>query len=311
MVTQMKHLLSLLEYNESEFVKVLELAEKIKTDLIKGKRPEFLPRKVLGLIFEKPSLRTRVSFEAAMMQMGGNSIFLGTSDGQIGIRESVADFARTICHYVDAVVLRTFSHDTVIEFAKNSSIPVINGLSDQFHPCQAISDILTIREAFGPKPGKTVVFVGDGNNVSRSLAIACALVGYNFILSGPKPYHFDSDFIRLFSKRFPKSVLIQSTDANDSVKNADILYTDVWTSMGQESENEKRIKKFKDFQINDRLISKAPKHCKFMHCLPAHRGQEVTGSVIDGKASVVFEQAGNRMHAQKAILLDMILESKK
>ena len=311
MVTQMKHLLSLLEYNESEFVKVLELAEKVKADWIKGKRPDLLPRKVLGLIFEKPSLRTRVSFEAAMMQMGGNSIFLGTSDGQIGVRESVADFARTICHYVDAVVLRTFSHDTVVEFAKNSSLPVINGLSDQFHPCQAISDILTIREAFGPKPGKTVVFVGDGNNVSRSLAIACALAGYNFILSGPKLYHFDSEFTRMFSKRFPKAVLIQSTDANDSVKNADILYTDVWTSMGQESENEKRIKKFKDFQINDRLISKAPKHVKFMHCLPAHRGEEVTGSVIDGKASVVFEQAGNRMHAQKAILLDMILNSKK
>lgn len=310
MVTQMKHLLSLLEYNESEFVKVLELAEKIKSDWTKGKRPDLLPRKVLGLIFEKPSLRTRVSFESAMMQMGGNSIFLGTSDGQIGVRETVADFARTICHYVDAVVLRTFSHATVVEFAKNSSIPVINGLSDQFHPCQAIADILTIRQAFGPKPGKTVVFVGDGNNVSRSLAIACALVGYHFILSGPKPYHFDKDFITLFSKRFPNSVLNQSSDANDSVKNADILYTDVWTSMGQESENEKRIKKFKDFQINDRLFSKAPKRCKFMHCLPAHRGEEVTGSIMDGRASIVFEQAGNRMHAQKAILLDMILGSK-
>jgi len=311
MVTQMKHLLSLLEYNESEFVKVLELAEKIKADWAKGKRPDLLPRKVIGLIFEKPSLRTRVSFEAAMMQMGGNSIFLGTSDGQIGVRESVADFAQTICHYVDAVVLRTFSHATVVEFAKHSSVPVINGLSDQFHPCQSISDILTIREAFGPKSGKTVVFVGDGNNVSRSLAIGCALVGYNFILTGPKLYHFDNDFIHLFSKRFPKAVLIQSTDLNESVKNADILYTDVWTSMGQESENEKRIKKFKDFQINDRLISKAPKHCKFMHCLPAHRGEEVAGSVIDGPASIVFEQAGNRMHAQKAILLDLILGSKK
>jgi len=307
----MKHLLSLLEYNESEFVKVLELAEKIKADWAKGKRPDLLPRKVIGLIFEKPSLRTRVSFEAAMMQMGGNSIFLGTSDGQIGVRESVADFAQTICHYVDAVVLRTFSHATVVEFAKHSSVPVINGLSDQFHPCQSISDILTIREAFGPKSGKTVVFVGDGNNVSRSLAIGCALVGYNFILTGPKLYHFDNDFIHLFSKRFPKAVLIQSTDPNESVKNADILYTDVWTSMGQESENEKRIKKFKDFQINDRLISKAPKHCKFMHCLPAHRGEEVAGSVIDGPASIVFEQAGNRMHAQKAILLDLILGSKK
>ncbi|NBR06819.1 MAG: ornithine carbamoyltransferase [Planctomycetes bacterium] len=307
----MKHLLSLLEYNESEFVKVLDLAEKTKADWAKGKRPDLLPRKVLGLIFEKPSLRTRVSFEAAMMQMGGNSIFLGTSDGKIGVRETVADFSRTISHYVDAVVLRTFSHETVLEFAKNSTVPVINGLSDQFHPCQSVADILTIREAFGPKPGKTVVFVGDGNNVSRSLAIACALAGYHFILTGPKPYHFDTNFTNLFSKRFPKADLIQSTDANDSVKNADILYTDVWTSMGQESENEKRIKKFKDFQINDRLINKAPKHCKFMHCLPAHRGEEVTGSVIDGKASLVFEQAGNRMHAQKAILLDMILNSKK
>ena len=311
MVTQMKHLLSLLEYNESEFVKLLELAEKIKADWVKGKRPDLLPRKVLGLIFEKPSLRTRVSFESAMMQMGGNSIFLGTADGKIGVRETVADFSRTMSHYVDTVVLRTFSHDTIVEFAKNSSVPVINGLSDKFHPCQSIADILTIRESFGPKPGKTVVFIGDGNNVSRSLAIGCALVGYDFILTGPKLYHFDKEFLTLFSKRFPKAVLIQSSDTFNSLKNADIIYTDVWTSMGQENENEKRIKKFKDFQINDRLMSKAPKHCKFMHCLPAHRGEEVTDSVIDGEASIVFEQAGNRMHAQKAILLDMILGSKK
>lgn len=307
----MKHFLSLLEYSDTEFIKLLELAAKMKAELVIGKRPDFLPRKVLGLIFEKPSLRTRVSFEAAMMQMGGSSIFLGTSDGQIGVRESVADFARTLSHYVDAVVLRTFSHETMVEFAKHSSVPVINGLSDRFHPCQAMADIMTIREAFGTKPGKTVVFVGDGNNVSRSLAIACAMVGYQFILSGPKAYHFEKDFTDLIAKRFPKTTLLQSSDLVESVKNADVIYTDVWTSMGQEKEKEKRLKKFKDFQINDKLLSKAPKHCKFLHCLPAHRGEEVTGSVIDGPASVVFEQAGNRMHAQKALLFDIILGSKK
>lgn len=311
MVKKMKHLLSLLEYSESEFIKLLELAEKIKADWAKGKRSEFLPRKILGLVFEKPSLRTRVSFESAMMQMGGNSIFLGTSDGKMGVRESIADFARTISHYVDAVVLRTFSHETVLEFAKNSSVPVINGLSDLFHPCQSMADILTIREKLGSKPGKNITFVGDGNNVSRSLAIACALAGYNFSLAGPKQYHFSKDFLALFSNRFPKVVLNQFSDTSECIKSADIIYTDVWTSMGQENENDKRIKKFKDFQINDRLMNKAPKHCKFMHCLPAHRGEEVSASVIDGPASIVFDQAGNRMHAQKAILHDLILGFKK
>ncbi len=307
----MKHFLSLLEYCDTEFIQLLELASRMKAELIKGKRPDFLPRKVLGLIFEKPSLRTRVSFESAMMQMGGSSIFLSSSDGQIGVRESIADFARTLSHYVDAVVLRTYSHQTLIEFAKHSSVPVINGLSDRFHPCQALADIMTIREIFGSKPGKTVVFIGDGNNVSRSLAIACAMVGYHFILSGPKAYHFEKDFTDLLAKRFPKATLLQSSDPLESIKYADIIYADVWTSMGQENEKEKRLRKFKDFQINDKLLSKAPKHCKFLHCLPAHRGEEVTDSVIDGPASVVFEQAGNRMHAQKALLFDIISGSKK
>lgn len=307
----MNHLITMLEYNQAAFESLLDLAKRIKANLLKGKRPDYLSRRVLGLIFEKPSLRTRASFEAAMAQMGGASIFLSSSDGAIGKREPVADFARTLTNYADAVVLRTFSHQTVEEFANNSTVPIINGLSDYYHPCQALADILTIHEELGPKPGKKVIFIGDGNNVSRSLAIACAKAGFHFTLAGPKAYFFDAPFLRIYNQEFPNFPIEQTTDAIAAVKDADVISTDVWTSMGQEKETSKRLKQFKNYQVNEKLFGQAPKHCKFMHCLPAHRGEEVTAEIIDGPQSIVFPQAGNRMHVQKAVLCHLILNTFK
>ncbi|MSR30723.1 MAG: ornithine carbamoyltransferase [Gemmataceae bacterium] len=302
----MKNCLSLLEYDSKEVEQILETALRIKKSWSQGKRPPLLAGKVLALVFEKPSLRTRASFEAAMFQMGGSSIFLSASDGAIGKRESVADFARTLSHFADAVVLRTFSHQTIVEFAEHATVPVINGLSELYHPCQALADILTIRENFGPKKGLQVVFVGDGNNVSRSLAIACAKAGHCFRLVGPKGYLFDKPFLDFFKKEFPDSSLEQTSDLKNSMTGADAIYADVWTSMGQEKERAKRLKIFKPYQVNNTLMAKASSNCIFLHCLPAHRGEEVTEEVIDGPQSRVFPQAGNRMHVQKALLLKMI-----
>jgi ornithine carbamoyltransferase len=274
----------------------------MKADLMKGHRPALLAGRVLGLVFEKPSLRTRASFESAMQHLGGSSIFLGAADGLIGVRESVADFARSLTHYADAIVLRTFRHRTVEEFAQYSSVPVINGLSDQAHPCQALGDLLTIQEAFGGLEGRTLVFVGDGNNVARSLAEACGLVGMRFILAAPEGYWLPSCFVEECRCQAPGGELIQTADPVEAVAGADVIYTDVWTSMGQEGEREERRKRFAGFQVNTTLLRQAPAQARVMHCLPAVRGEEITDEVMDGPQSIVFPQAGNRMHAQKGLL---------
>ncbi len=241
-----------------------------------------------------------------MAQMGGASIFLNATDGPIGKRESVPDFARTLSEYVDAVVLRVYRQQTVEEFAAFSRVPVINGLSDLYHPCQALGDVFTIQEVFGSIPNRTVVFVGDGNNVARSLAVICAKLGTRFILSAPDGYGFDETFLqtcRLASGNEP----LQVRDPNQAVKNADVIYTDVWTSMGQEAEQELRLKRFAGYQVNAALLSHAPAHARVMHCLPAHRGEEITDEMMDGERSIVFPQAGNRMHVQKALLKWLLL----
>jgi ornithine carbamoyltransferase len=253
-------------------------------------------------VFEKPSLRTRASFEAAMAQLGGTSIFLSASDGAMGQRESVPDFARTLSSYVDAVVLRTFQHATAEEFAAHSRVPVINGLSDRSHPCQALGDLLTIQETFGGLKGKTLVFVGDGNNVARSMAVGCGLFGLRFILAAPEGYGFDERFLERYKKVVPDGDLLVNGAPEHAVGQADVIYTDVWTSMGQEGEREERRKKFAPFQVNGALLAKAPPHARVMHCLPAVRGEEVSADVLDGPRSIVFQQAENRMHAQKALL---------
>ena len=297
-----RHFIDLLDWDDEQLAKLLRDASRMKKARRQGKDMPLKPRRVLGLIFEKPSLRTRVSFQTAMVHLGGASVFLSNNEVGLGQRESLPDVARTVSQFVDAVVLRTFKHDTVVEFAHHATCPVINGLSDYYHPCQALGDLLTMREECGDLAGKTMVFVGDGNNVARSLAIGCGKLGVRFILSAPKGYGFDDRFLRTYCEFLPDGDLTEESDPAKAVKHADVIYTDVWASMGQEAEAKQRQRDFASYQVNAALMKKAPAHAKFMHCLPAHRGEEVTDEVIDSEASVVFPQAGNRMHAQKALL---------
>jgi ornithine carbamoyltransferase len=305
----MRHFLSLLDVNAEELEALLAEAARLKADLKRGHRPPLLAGRVLGMIFEKPSLRTRASFEGAMAQMGGSTIFLSPTDGAMGQREPVADFARTLSSYADVVVLRTFRHETVEEFAAHSRVPVINGLSDRYHPCQALGDLLTIQETFGGLEGRTLVFVGDGNNVARSMAVGCGLFGLRFVLAAPDGYGFDEAFLEEFHQVAPRGELLVNGAPAHAVGDADVIYTDVWTSMGQEGEREERRRKFTGFQVNADLLAKAPPHARVMHCLPAVRGEEVSADVLEGRQSIVFQQAENRMHAQKALLKWLVEEN--
>lgn len=297
-----RHFLDLIDWDADQILALIKDAVKMKTALARGKSPTVLAGKVLGMYFEKPSLRTRVSFQSAMAHLGGGSIFLTQSEVGMGIRESLPDVARNLSQFCDALVMRTFRHSTVTEVAEWATVPVINGLSDYCHPCQALGDLLTMHELFGKLKGLTVVFVGDGNNVARSLALGCAKLGLSFVLCAPGGYTFDEPFVETFRRFAPESRLREITDPRAAVENADVIYTDVWTSMGQEDEAEVRLKKFQPFQVNEDLLALAPKHAKVMHCLPAHRGEEITAGVMESDQSVVFQQAGNRMHAQKALL---------
>lgn len=304
----MRHLLTELDLTPAEIQHLLAETMALKAAHQRGERVPMLIGRVLGMVFEKPSLRTRASFEAAMAQMGGGSIFLSSADGPIGVRESVPDFARTLAEYVDAVVLRVFRQKTVEEFAAHSSVPVINGLSDLYHPCQALGDLFTILEVFGSVQGRTIVFVGDGNNVSRSLAVCSGKLGARFILAAPEGYGFDELFLEHYHRVIPNGTLVETSNPEQAVSEADVIYTDVWTSMGQESEREHRIKQFAGYQVNGALTAKAPTHCRIMHCLPARRGEEITDEVMESAQSVVFQQAGNRMHIQKALLKWLMLD---
>jgi ornithine carbamoyltransferase len=298
----MRHFLDLLDVSVEELKHLLGEAARLKAAHERRDSTPLLQGRVLGLIFEKPSLRTRVSFETAMAQLGGASVFLSGGEAGMGSRETIPDFARVMSEYVDGVVLRTFQHSTVQTFAAHATIPVINGLSDYYHPCQALGDLLTLQETFGKIVGRTLVFVGDGNNVARSLAIGCGKMGVRFILAAPPEHGFDKPFLKTYRKLVPKGELLQNGKPQHAVSQADVIYTDVWTSMGQESERDKRLDRFAPYQVNAALLSRAPAHARVMHCLPAHRGEEVTDEVLDGKRSIVFQQAGNRMHAQKALL---------
>ncbi len=298
----MRHFLDLIDLSADEITGLLDEAARLKAARRRREHTPLLAGLVLGLIFEKPSLRTRVSFETAMAQMGGASVFLGGKDCGMGSRESVPDFARVMSQYVDGVVLRTYRHGTVEEFARHSTCPVINGLSDYSHPCQALGDLLTMRELLGGVAGRTMVFVGDGNNVARSLAVGCGKLGARFVLAAPDGYGFDEPFLAAYKVKVPGGELMRDEDARRAAASADVIYTDVWTSMGQEDEREERCARFAPYQVNEALLSQAPAHARVMHCLPATRGEEVTGGVLDGERSVVFAQAGNRLHAQKALL---------
>jgi len=243
-----------------------------------------------------------------MYQLGGNSIYLSPTEINLGVRESIPDVAKTLSRYVDGIVLRTFAHKTVVDMADAASIPVINGLSDYSHPCQALADVYTVKEKLKSFQGKTLVYVGDGNNVCNSLLFACAKAGLNMNVGAPKGYQPDKKVLEESIKlaKASKASIKLFNDAYEAARGADVLYTDVWASMGQEKETEARKKIFRDFQINAKLLKLANKGCLIMHCLPAHRGEEITAEAIDSKNSVVFDQAENRMHVQKAVLIKLL-----
>lgn len=301
----MQHLLSLFDINPDDLKLILKTAGVVKSKLVAGERPDILHNKAIALLFEKPSLRTRVSFEAGMTQLGGGSLFLGPDVGW-GKRESPSDFTQVLGQFVDAVVCRAKQHTKVEQLASFNSMPVINGLTDLCHPCQALADVLTIEEAFGSYSGKHLVFVGDGNNVSQSLALICAMLDMRFTLACPDGYQMDSGWISKVTGAYPNAHIETLHDPASAVKTADAVYTDVWTSMGQEAEMAARKEAFADFQLNQTLMDAAPSSARVLHCLPAVRGEEITDEVIDGDQSDVVRQAGNRMHAQKGLLVWML-----
>ncbi len=297
----MRHVIELFDLSDEEIRRIFAITAELKQQLARGVRERLLPGRVQAMLFEKPSLRTRVSFETAMAHLGGSTLFLGDDVGW-GTRESTQDFARVMSQYVDVIVCRTNSHAKVVELARYSDCPVINGLTDKSHPCQALADIFTLQEARGKLAGTKVAFVGDANNVARSLAVACGKLGVSMAIASPVGYQFDGAFISRLRTELPNFELEILTDPRSAVANADVVYTDVWTSMGQESERAERLRAFGGYQVNAELMRQAPAHAQFLHCLPAHRGEEVTDEVIDGPNSAVITQAGNRMHVQKGLI---------
>lgn len=292
------------DFSAEELQNILDLAIALKAELKKGGNAPLLKGKVLGMIFQKPSLRTRVSFDMAMRQLGGDALYLSPSEIGLGQRESIPDVARVISGYVDAIMARVFSHQHVIDLAKWANVPVINGLSDYNHPCQGMTDALTIIEKFGSMKGLNVAYLGDGNNVAVSLLHICTKLGANFSIANPEGYDMDPQAIEL-GKSFAAgsgSKITLLRDPEEAVKHAHVIYTDTWTSMGQEEEAKKREQVFPPYQVNAKLVAKADRQAIVLHCLPAHRGQEITDEVADGPQSAIFPQAHNRLHAQKAIL---------
>jgi len=303
-----KHLLSMQDLAPKEIEAILNKAAELKEKVRKGEPHELLRGKTLGMIFAKPSTRTRVSFETAMTQLGGHAIYLGMSDLQLGRGETIADTARTLSRYVDAIMARLFKHDDIIELASHSSVPVLNGLTDLHHPCQTLGDLLTIREHKGKLKGLKVAWVGDGNNVCNSLMLGCTLVGMNFSAACPKGYEPPAEILEQAQANAKESgtKLELSNDPKQAVVNADVIYTDVLISMGMEREREQRLKAFRGYQVDSKLLGRGKSDVIFMHCLPAHRGEEVTAEVIDGPRSVVWDQAENRLHVQKALLVSLL-----
>ncbi|WP_102261846.1 ornithine carbamoyltransferase [Mesobacillus jeotgali] len=303
-----KDLLTLADLQPEEILTLLEKAVVLKEKTLKKQFDQPLKGKILGMIFDKSSTRTRVSFEVGMIQLGGSALYLNGNDLQLGRGESVADTAQVLSQYLDGIMIRTFSHKSVEELADHADIPVINGLTDLYHPCQALADLLTIYEQKGKLKGLKLAYIGDGNNVAHSLMISCTKVGMDVSIASPKGY-FPDETITARCEDFARQSganLVITQSPQEAVKNADIIYTDVWTSMGQELENEQRLQDFHEYQVNEALLQEANEDYLFMHCLPAHRGEEVTAEVIDGAHSVVFEQAGNRLHAQKALLVELL-----
>lgn len=303
-----KDFLAVADYSPAELQGLLDLAVRLKQERQSGGNAPLLKGKVLGMIFQKPSLRTRVSFHMGMRHLGGDALYLSPAEIGLGQRESIADVSRVLSGYVDAIMARVFAHDHILQLAQWSSIPVINGLSDYNHPCQAMADALTIQEEFGNLKGLNVTYIGDGNNVAVSLMHICAKLGANFTIANPADYDIIPQAVDLAKELAVESgsKLTFLRDPHEAVNDAHVIYTDTWTSMGQEAESKKRELVFPPYQVNDHLVSEARKDVIILHCLPAHRGQEITDEVADGPHSRLFPQAHNRLHAQKAILVHVL-----
>jgi len=300
----MDHFIAISDLSSGEVQDLLDLAIKLKEEYFKKGNPPYFKGKVLGMIFQKPSLRTRVSFDMAMRHCGGDALYLSPNEIGLGKRESIADIARVLSGYVHALMARTFDHNHVLQLAQWSEIPVVNGLSDYNHPCQGIGDALTIQEKFGKAKGLNVAYVGDGNNVAVSLMHVAAKLGWNFTIASPEDYDLTPKAVEIAQEiaKETGSKLTFVRDPHEAVQGVNVIYTDTWTSMGQEEESAKREKVFPPYQVNSQLVGEADKDVIVMHCLPAHRNHELTDDVADGPHSVIFPQAHNRLHAQKAIL---------
>ncbi|MGD9645528.1 MAG: ornithine carbamoyltransferase, partial [Pirellulales bacterium] len=289
----MRHLLSLADLQAAEIEQIFTITEDLKSKCREGIRDSLLPGRVMALLFEKPSLRTRCSFEAGMIHLGGSSLWLGEEAGW-GSRESLEDFGRVLSQYVDVIVVRANRHQTAEKLARHCECSIINGLTDYEHPCQALADLYTLGERIGQLSGQTLAYVGDANNVARSLAMGCGRVGLRLVMATPAKYQFDAEFLKRLQADVPDLDLVVTTDPAEAVRDAAAVYTDVWASMGQEAEREARLREFAPYQVNGKLMARAPAGAWFMHCLPAHRGEEVTDEVIDSPQSIVIEQAANR-----------------
>jgi ornithine carbamoyltransferase len=307
----MRHFLHIADYSAQDLQHLLDLALALKKEWKRGGNKPVLKGRVLGMVFQKPSLRTRVSFDMAMRHLGGDALYLSPAEIGLGGRESIADVARVLSGYVQAIMARTFDHQHVLGLAQWASVPVINGLSDYNHPCQALGDAVTLLEHKGKLKGLHVAFVGDGNNVATSLLHLCARLGAHFSLASPEGFDLAQPAVELGHKLAAETGarITLLRDPHEAVSGADVIYTDTWTSMGQEAETEKRKAVFPPFQVNASLLSEARPDAVVMHCLPAHRGQEITDEVMDGPQSVIFQQAENRLHAQKAILAHLLVDA--
>lgn len=312
---KVRHFLGIQNLSTREFKEVLEISLKIKKALRNGrKNPNTFNRKTMAMIFEKPSLRTRISFEVAMTQLGGHAIYLGPNDIQMGKRETPYDIGRVTSSMADFIMARTFKHQSIKELASGSTVPVINALSNLEHPCQILADFLTIKEKKGKIKGLKIAYLGDGNNnVTHSLVLASALLGADFYYASPKGYWIKKQILQVAKKlaKRIKSQIVETTNPKKASRNADVVITDTWISMGDEAENNKRLKVFPKYQVNEKIMKLAKKDAIFMHCLPAYRGKEVSSAVIDGPQSVVFDEAENRLHAQKGLIIFLDKTNKK
>jgi len=299
-----KSLASLYDLSREGIEEIIKASELLKLQLLRHQEHPLLKGKTLAMIFEKPSTRTRVSFEVGMWQLGGYPLYLSANDLQLGRGETIADTARVLSRYVDGIMARVFSHQTILDLTRYSSVPVINGLSDFSHPCQGLADLFTIHEKKGRLSGLKLAYVGDGNNVAHSLIFGCSKVGMNITLACPKGYEPKPEVVSKAEEEAKRNgcEIKLTIDPRDAVRGADVVYTDVWASMGKEKEHEERVKVLKPYQVNGRLVKEAKEDYIFMHCLPAHRGEEVTDEVADSRNSVIFDQAENRLHTQKALM---------